>query len=77
MKLGIPFTLDISTAGRTREIFKKSKMIYIKKSTRWVQSGFRSFIRLEMADKTVKIYPQFFFVSNIARKQWNKSSSIC
>ena len=54
MKLGIPFTLNISTSGRAWEIFKKNKMIYIKKSTRWVQSGICNFFRSRMTTKRVK-----------------------
>ena len=47
---------DISAFRYARDFSKKSKLIYIKKSTRWAQSGYCSLNRLEMASKTVKTF---------------------
>ena len=44
-------TRDISTSSYARDFFKKSKLIYIEKSTRWAQSGFCNFNRLEMTSE--------------------------
>ena len=65
MKSEVPSTPDISASRRAREIFKKRKWSTPKNLKKQVQLGFCSFIRLEMADKTVKTYPQLFWSAMI------------
>ena len=55
-----PFSSDISASRAARKFFFKSKLIYIEKSKRWAQSAYCSFNRLEMASKTVKLFPDWW-----------------
>ena len=55
IKIDITLTFVILASGEARYFFQKSKLIYIKKSRRWAQSGFCSSSRLEMASKRVNL----------------------
>ena len=47
---------NILVSIEAKYFFKKGKLIYIEKSTRWAQPGFCSFKRLEMTSKTMKTF---------------------
>ena len=47
----IASTKNISASREARNFLKKGKLIFIKKSLRWAQSGFCSFNRLEVTSK--------------------------
>ena len=51
-------TQDISASRVARYFFQKNKIIYIKKSKRWVQPGSDSFDYLEMANEIIKTFPK-------------------
>ena len=53
-KLGLSSAWDISASRKANNFFKKSKFIYIEKSSRWAQSGFCGLNRLEMTSKTME-----------------------
>ena len=52
-------TKDISASRKAKNFFKKGKLIFIKKSSRWAQSGFCSFNRLEVTSKTINLYQEW------------------
>ena len=50
---------DILASRKARNFCKKGKIIFIKNSLRWAQSGFCSLNRLEVTSKTINLYPEW------------------
>ena len=50
---------DILASRKARNFCKKGKIIFIKNSLRWAQSGFCSFNRLEVTSKTINLYQEW------------------
>ena len=64
IKIDITLTFVILASGEARYFFQKSKLIYIKKSKRWAQSGLCSLSRLEMASKRVNLNKELLACKN-------------
>ena len=54
IEIDITLTFVILASGEARYFFQKSKLIYIKKSQRWAQSGFCGSSRLEKVNLNQK-----------------------
>ena len=63
-------TQDISASRAARYFFQKSKIIYIEKSKRWVQSGSGSYNRLETANKIINTFPKHKICSKMIRQDY-------
>ena len=55
---------DIMASRKARHFCKKGKIISIEKSLRWAQSGFCSFSRLEVTNKTINLYPEWLVLQS-------------
>ena len=64
-ELDIAYPQIISASREARDFCKKGKLIYIKISTRWAQSGFCNFKRLEMRSETMKAFIETKSLKNI------------
>ena len=71
----IASTKNISASREARNFLKKGKLIFIKKSLRWAQSGFCSFNRFEVTSKTINMYLKWLVQQGLFKSCEINSSS--